>query len=392
MKKIFISISLLFLSHLALAAAPSVTNYPFIKKIQSLQLEDDTAIKVPLDQESLNKINEDFSNLQLINDKNEEINFILMDEKAKQVKTFNNLEFSSSKNDIASNIIDGNELTSYAFDKRVDGRNDSWVIFDLGKPTPIHQITIKPTEKAKIRYIEIKAGNTKNDLKTIVAKKAFQEEINLIDNNYQFFKISLWGISIKIQDIKFWSRQTADIYFKANSLDNYKIIYGGENINSIRYSKRNEGDIPDIKLIAKLGKQKINPLAPEDIDKDGIYNTDDNCVTIPNTNQKDRDNDRIGDVCDNAKENKNYDQSDIDYDGIGDIVDNCKTVKNVDQKDKDNDGIGDACDLLETKKDSKKIIEKNNSNKIEISGGLIGWGLGIITVALFGYFISKRKK
>ena len=108
-----------------------------------------------------------------------------MDEKPKQIKTFDNLEFSSSKNDSASNIIDGNELTSYAFDKRADGRNDSWIIFDLGKTTPIHQITIKPTERAKIRYIEIKAGNNKNELKTIVSKKAFQEEINLIDKNYK---------------------------------------------------------------------------------------------------------------------------------------------------------------------------------------------------------------
>ncbi len=391
MKKIFISISLLFLTHSVLAAAPNVTNYPFLKKIQSLQLGTDTTIKVPLDQEALTKINEDFSNLQLVNDRNEEIKFILMDQKAKQIETFDNLEFSSKREDPPSNIIDGNQLTSYAFNKRVDGRNDSWVIFDLGEPKPIHEITIKPTERAKIRFIEIKAGNIKTDLKTIVSKRNFQEEINLIDKNYRFFKISLWGISIKIQDIKFWSRQTADIYFKALPSDSYRIVYGG-NVSSIRYAKRNEGSAPNVELIAKLNKQKINPLASDDFDEDGVKNTEDNCVTISNKNQKDRDNDHVGDACDNAKENKNYDQSDIDHDGIGDIIDNCKTVKNVDQQDSDDDGKGDACDFLETEKTTKNQTKNFSNNKIAISGGLVGWGLGILAVIIFGLFIRKKKK
>ena len=391
MNKIFLSVSLLFLAHTSFAAAPSVTKYPFIKKIQSLRLGNNTVIKVPLDQEALNIIKEDYSNFQLTNDKNEDIQFILLDKQAEQVKTFDNLEFSSSKEDTPSNIIDGNELTSYAFDERVDGKGDSWVLLDLGKDYPVHQLTIKPTEKAKIRYIEIKAGETKNDLKTIVSKKNFQEEINLTANNYRFFKISLWGISVKVQDIKFWTNRTADIYFEAKPSENYQIFYGNNELNSKRYSKRNEGN-PKAELTTKLGKVKVNPLAPDDMDEDGVLNSEDNCVTTSNKDQKDRDNDRIGDVCDNAIENKNYDQSDIDKDGLGDIIDNCKRTKNSDQKDKDNDGKGDACDFQETEKKPNNIAKPKNNDDIEISGGLIGGILGIIAVGILGFFIRKKLK
>ncbi|MEF8715689.1 MAG: thrombospondin type 3 repeat-containing protein [Accumulibacter sp.] len=58
-----------------------------------------------------------------------------------------------------------------------------------------------------------------------------------------------------------------------------------------------------------------------DSDQDGVCDSVDNCVQIPNPDQKDTDKDGVGDVCDN-----------------------CPTVPNRDQKDSNGNGTGDACE------------------------------------------------
>ncbi len=99
--------------------------------------------------------------------------------------------------------------------------------------------------------------------------------------------------------------------------------------------------------------------APKDTDGDGVLDSQDNCVKIPNSDQADLDGDGVGNVCDNCQEIPNPDQKDTDGNGTGDLCepdadfdgdgvpnaqDNCPAKPNADQADADDDGFGDVCD------------------------------------------------
>lgn len=73
-----------------------------------------------------------------------------------------------------------------------------------------------------------------------------------------------------------------------------------------------------------------------DSDTDGLYDHQDNCPLVANSDQADSDLDFVGDICD----------PDDDNDGVADVIDNCPLAANSDQKDTDGNGVGDGCDAV----------------------------------------------
>lgn len=96
-----------------------------------------------------------------------------------------------------------------------------------------------------------------------------------------------------------------------------------------------------------------------DADGDGAANASDNCLGLSNPDQKDTDGDGQGDACDNDDDGDGISDGqetsngtdplkpDSDGDGRVDTEDNCPTVPNTDQHDGDSDGVGTACDPFE---------------------------------------------
>ena len=107
----------------------------------------------------------------------------------------------------------------------------------------------------------------------------------------------------------------------------------------------------------------------ENADLDALGDSCDNCILITNEEQEDADGDQVGDSCDLCTDtdgdgygNPGYPQNtcdqdncpfayndlqiDSDADGIGDSCDNCPSDYNPGQEDADGDGVGDPCDVI----------------------------------------------
>lgn len=80
----------------------------------------------------------------------------------------------------------------------------------------------------------------------------------------------------------------------------------------------------------------------EDIDGDGVVNSEDNCPDVANPDQADANGNGEGDACEQIPPGCGL--GDDDQDGVCNGDDNCETVPNPDQADIDSDGLGDACD------------------------------------------------
>lgn len=392
----FRSISLLsllasvFVCNAVFAAAPDPSNYPYERELTIPSSAVGSSVEVVFPPQMVNAIKPNLANLQIIDAENNPVYFgVFTGESGKYLEGDVRIDDVSSGKEGSNSLAlsDNDPLTSYEFDEKMDGKQDSWVLFDFSRPVPLNQIVIyTPTDNQTIRTFEIEAGLSPDDLTTVRARDSLVQTANFFDPVVaQFVKIKFWGSQVKIWDINFFISPEVELYFTPQQQNGYRILYGNPGLKSIRYKER-WTDPREADFTATLGKRQFNPLFTPDIDGDGVSNGADNCVFVANKGQEDADKDSVGDVCDNAPQNQNRAQIDTDRDTVGDIVDNCKLKQNLDQKDQDKDGLGDACDDA----DGNKFEITNQNKPYFFYGLLIILLLGIIALVVHEKFFKKK--
>ncbi len=376
---------------------PDISDYAFEKNI--LVKNYGKEVKVPLDKEVLKNTKRDFSNFAIFDGLNQNVDFDVFLDKFKILKDVKVLDVSSMReiegqNSQKSDIADDNHFTVFNFSERIDRANASWAIFDLGESYPLSRIEIFFPTRSKIKYFEIKAGNDLDNLKTIVAKKIAKpiyNKITLSTPAYRYFKISFWGVNVRVEDIRFTTAAHGAVYFTPEQGKKYFARYGNDSLKFFEFKQR-LNQPKEVTETAYFSKQKWNKRAKEDLDGDGIKNKEDNCPFVANRFQSDSDKDGVGNDCDNAPDKINVDQTDTDGDGVGDVVDNCELYPNPDQANKDGDEYGDVCDGADSDSASALSNISLPIGKNFAENKLVYGILALLVVMGIIYFVKTKKK
>jgi len=197
-------------------------------------------------------------------------------------------------------------------------------------------------------------------------------------------------VSFKLQnshpnqsDIKLGSKGIFASVIDPNNIDSsFGFVYAGSTIKSGQMVIFDTTTTPDKAGTWKLWPSyhiisgKTEKLGPDewhvcvlnvgavvvDSDKDGFPDSEDNCPSVSNQDQKDSDKDGLGDACDQC------DDRDSDGDGIVNCVDKCMQAKETFNKYQDEDGCPDSIPVQEPA--VNKTAPKTFVIKLPVSIGL----------------------
>ncbi len=254
----------------------------------------------------------------------------------------NNLIFLSSSANDGENAFDGDYSSAAHFDTDGFTMRRSEIIFEIEPESTVDSVILHlPKNVSLPEYVLVydlsnaKVLLARTKLRSRVIKFP-QTKTKQLATRFEHIQ------PLAISEVTIQGPSESDgrlLRFLARPGLKYKLYFNAEYYPSVKYPEApNLSDNKDIKK-AELTNFVDNPLFKEaDSDKDGIPDKFDNCVNIPNKDQKDLNENGRGDVCD-----------DFDKDGVINSKDNCPDVPNRYQKDTDHDGIGDVCDKEESR-------------------------------------------
>lgn len=281
----------------------------------------------------------------------------------------------------ASELNDKNDATYVEFPVNTSlASNDIALKFHYGSPISTSQLDFTLDKNVYVpEYIEIFVYQNGQRI-TVLSKQKMTGNILQFPqySASEFEVVFYYSQPLRIAEISFKEFQPSYssryLRFLARPGFSYQIYKDAD--TSVPYQYVLEaGNLYEPDLNTRLLENVVfvtNPIyIPADQDRDGVYDSQDNCINTPNKDQIDVNSNRLGDACE-----------DFDVDGVINAVDNCPDKPNNLQQDKDSDGKGDHCDDEES-----RLVERWKF--LPWLG--IAFGFGVV-ILLFKFTLQHEEK
>ncbi|MBU0722842.1 thrombospondin type 3 repeat-containing protein [Patescibacteria group bacterium] len=345
--------------------------YRSYKDVDDFFIQVPTAVEIPFANEFIERL--DFAVLDVTTNSFEPYFFI-------KETTSNKIPVSVKTNPVVYNtgsMIDDKMNTNTDFLLPEDTQGRIQIILTSVKPITSSVLTTLLADNVALpSTIEIRAlvggqnriivANKKMDQPTIRFPQTVSGQWTITFSFGQPLRISELRL---LQENMVTTRKRA-IRFLAQPEHTYRIYFNPD--RSVIASVGEAGNLLGLEdkeiILLFSGSSQNNPnYIIADVDKDGVADSHDNCVSISNPEQQDINNNGRGDKCD-----------DFDHDGLINSRDNCPNQPNRNQLDTDSDGIGDVCDTEES-----RITEQHK---------WIPWvGISFAALVLIIFFILTAK-
>jgi len=243
-------------------------------------------------------------------------------------------------------IIDNNQSTYTEFD--LDKNDQGIVKISLESSVPVTSsamVVLLDKNIALPTSVDISAAVDNVSKRVLAKSKMSQQTIRFPKTTAKEWEITFtYAQPLRINELRL-IQENADVdtdqslRFLAQPGRNYRIYFNPDRFVTTKTSEA--GNLyanEDVLLLNSVASLSNPDYVQSDLDKDGIVDIYDNCVSISNPDQEDINGNGRGDVCD-----------DFDKDGIINAKDNCINNPNKNQIDSDGDNIGDACDVEESR-------------------------------------------
>jgi hypothetical protein len=348
MKKLkYVFVALLLLPIFAFANEPvnDISAYRSIKSVSSPKIVVPTVVNIPFAENDLERL--DF----LVFDKTSKtfLPSLFMMTTGEQDLT---IDVSGSGVVSAENISllnDSNEETYYEFPVSGDSIGSAKITITSSKEMSTDSLyLLLDSYVALPKTISVVAEINAVEKVVLATQKVESQTINFPQTKFKKLIVSLtYGQPLRITEIRLgganYAGRSYNLRFLAKANSEYEIYFNPD--RRVLVSVGEAPNLSDNRDVVKISAEetKLNPsYVQADVDKDGIPDSRDNCVSVSNANQVDINLNGRGDACD-----------DFDKDGVLNSLDNCPSDPNSSQVDNDGDKIGDVCDP-----DESRVTEK----------------------------------